>query len=293
MILHNPQLGGEPGPLRDPMIVFEEGRYYMVATSPPFWKGANPGVMLWSSADLAGWKREGLLVDAAALPADSPCKDRFWAPELFGYGGKWYLTFSARNESQGASFGMFLAVADRITGPYTLFQRPFVTGDYIDAHLQQDTNGKIYIFYSNKDIFLQEFDLETAAVRGERQLLLAHGREEDWDAVGIEGPFVVRRDGRYILWYSSWTRSYEMGWAMADSLTGPYRKWRANPVISGYGSPIDYAGHNCAFRLPDGRDAIAYHGVAEGTGERLCIQAVDYPMASVRTAPCVEIIQKT
>ena len=108
--------------------------------------------------------------------------------------------------------------------------------------------------------------------------------------IGIEGPAVVKRNGVYYLWYSSWTRGYEMGWATAERLTGEFTKWPHNPVISGLEySGLPCVGHNSAFTLLDGRDAIAYHGNDAQTPESLCIDLVSYPMESRAPAQTVEL----
>lgn len=64
-----------------------------------------------------------------------------------------------------------------------------------------------------------------------------------------------------------------MGCAVSDSVLGTYEKCAGNPVISSGGQgKIKYCGHNSCFTLPDGRDAVAYHGNGDGEPESLCIE---------------------
>jgi hypothetical protein len=51
----------------------------------------------------------------------------------------------------------------------------------------------------------------------------------DWDAIGIEGAYIIKRQNIYYLFYFSWTRWYEIGYATAPSITGPWTKAGNNP----------------------------------------------------------------
>lgn len=42
----------------------------MVASIPPFWRGFNEGIRLWSSEDLGTFRDEGLLVESAKFFPD-------------------------------------------------------------------------------------------------------------------------------------------------------------------------------------------------------------------------------
>ena len=87
--------------IRDPMVVTVGNTYYLTGTQPPYWKGENAGVHLWSSEDLVHFTDHGLILRREDLPASAWCRDRFWAPELFVFGeGKYLLTFNCRNESE-------------------------------------------------------------------------------------------------------------------------------------------------------------------------------------------------
>lgn len=289
MRLNNPNRQEIPGPIRDPMIVYENERYYMVGTSPEFWEGYNPGVRMWSSTDLIHWRFETLAISSDAIGENEWCKNRFWAPELFPYHGRYYITVSCRNEKGNTPFGMFIAQADAITGPYTLMSREPFQKEGIDASLFEDDDGTVYMTYGNLDLYMMTFDLEAGVPTSSPQKVVLRGEDGEWDSIGVEGGFIVKRQGIYYLWYSSWTRGYEMGWATTDSLKKPFVKWPDNPVISGHGSAFPFAGHNAAFRLKDGRDAISFHGHAEGEEPRLCIDVVTYPMKSRAPSDWIEV----
>ncbi|MCD7797626.1 MAG: hypothetical protein LUG95_08605 [Clostridiales bacterium] len=58
--------------IRDPFIIFENGKYYLTGSTPPYWDGKSNGVMLWSSDDLLHFKEEGfILKTSCAEPYDT------------------------------------------------------------------------------------------------------------------------------------------------------------------------------------------------------------------------------
>jgi beta-xylosidase len=102
----------------------------------------------------------------------------------------------------------------------------------------------------------------------------------DWDGVSIEGAYCLQHGGIYYLFYSSWSRGYEIGYATASHPLGPWTKSPRNPVYGGqnresctkYGiaysgdpdSPWAAVGHNAVFTGPDGRPWICCHGILKG-----------------------------
>ena len=259
----------------------------MVGTSPEIWRGFNPGVRLWSSDDLRSWNFEGRIIDSEKIPNDAPYKDRFWAPELFIHNNRFFVVFNAMNEADASpsapyyNMKSFVAYSSDLKGPYTIMPKPLVEceGPTCDAHLFADDDGTVWLFYNTQTtIFARRFDPEKVAVYGETVKIIEKGGEGEWDSIGVEGSFVVRRNGKLYLWYSSWTNFYEMGIAVGDEIGKPFVKMQGNPVISSHGKPpIEYCGHNSCFVLRDGRDAIAYHGHCSGKPESLCIELMNYP----------------
>ena len=285
MIINNPIPLPGNAPIRDPMILPLDGKYYMVGTGEPFWEGANPGVKLWESDDLVNWKFVKLLIDASKIPEDKPYKDRFWAPEIFFDGKKFFLTFNAHCEKIGPlheTLRSWVAVSNTIDGDYKICEDPLLADTTTnDANMFRDDDGQIYVFLTvQPHIVWLKFDPETLHTTGEPHTVISAGKEGEWDSTGIEGSFVLKRNGLYYHWYSSWTRSYEMGLAVTDDLNKPFRKLDCNPVISGYkkNTKMPYCGHNSCFTLPDGTDAVAFHASGDDFRESLCINRVEYPI---------------
>jgi beta-xylosidase len=135
------------GPIRDPQIINVGDMYYLTGTTSPFWPGTVcPGIKLWSSKDLLNWKFEGFLIERSKLAEDVWYRDRFWASEIHQKGGKFWLTFNCRNESEKYPHvhSCGLAVAEKITGPYKVLthEKPLLEGWGNDMTLFTDDDGK-------------------------------------------------------------------------------------------------------------------------------------------------------
>jgi xylan 1,4-beta-xylosidase len=270
--------------IRDCQILMDNDLYYLMGTCPPFWEGENPGVKIYSAKDLLNWKFERLLIDRQSLDPHVWYRDRFWAPEIHVFEGKYYLTFNCRNEEFGFEHSSGIAVADHILGPYHVVSHdaPLIK-ESNDLTIFMDDDGRSYVYRTG--IWTQEIDLRTCRLVGEEVQCLVTGNESDWDKSGIEGPYVVKREGIYYLFYSSWTRGYEIGVATAKTPLGPWKKCESNPFFGAQDesackrnglsftgnpdNPFIGAGHNAVFTGPDGGDWIVCHYQKRGGVESL------------------------
>ena len=268
--------------IRDPQILVVGDTYYLTGTQPPYWEGPNAGVHLWSSKDLEHFTDHGLILKRDDMPESMWCRDRFWAPELFDGGDGWfYLTFNCRNDSENypCEHSVGLARAKEVTGPYEILtkEKPLTAGN--DATIFRDDDGSLYLGRTlGHDMSVFKLDAENA-VLSEEQKVCDVGAEGEWDSIGIEGQFLVKRHGIYFQWYSSWTYGYNAGVLTADSIHGPWKKSEANPLL-GDTDLWNRAGHNHGFKGLDGRDYITFHAfLAEPDGEdveRFFIRPVEY-----------------
>lgn len=290
----NPITNGIEGGIRDAQVFFDNGKYYMTGTSAPFWEGANPGVKLYSSDDLLNWKFEKLLIDRAKLDPSVWYYDRFWAPEIHKIKQKYYLLFNSRNQSERYkhSHGTAVAVADQLTGPYRILseKKPFTGGN--DLSFFEDTNGKVYAYWNGAKVMnAAEVDMGDMSIIGKPTQIFTPD-PGTWDQIGIEGPYMFKRDGIYYLMYSSWTRGYEIGYATSRSPLGPFVKYINNPVYGAQSkeacqkaglpftgdinSPFRAVGHNEVFKGPDGRLWLSAHGIVDGKDPSLVIDPIDF-----------------
>ena len=104
----------------------------------------------------------------------------------------------------------------------------------------------------------------------------------DGDRVGLEGPTFLLHDGTYYLLYSSWGRGYELGYAAAPSIRGPWTKYPGNPIYGAqklentqrYGTtytqvpdvPFTEVAHGSPFTGPDGTLWFSCHGYLKNSG---------------------------
>lgn len=301
--------------LRDCQILRDGDWWYMTGTAYPHWPhqetedNLNKGVPLYKSKDLLNWEFIKYIVERPG--SDKWYYRRFWAPEIQKIDGKYYAIFNCKNSELGfTSQNTGYAVADHIEGPYTVVteEKPLTKGN--DLTFFEDEDGSVYAFWNqgrDHGIRLAKVDLTTATLLTEPisaikpakvdfgydengELLmdtLKNGRIKplvtkyyDWDAIGIEGAYVIKNEGTYYLFYSSWTRGYEIGYATSKNIEGPWTKHPDNPFYGAVNkelceergfecehdenNPFTNVGHNEVFIGPDGRYWLSCHGIIPG-----------------------------
>jgi len=298
--------------LRDCQVLKDGDYWYLTGTSYPHWSreendgNYNKGVVLYRSKDINNWEFVKYIVEDGGI--EKWYHRRFWAPEIQKIGGKYYALFNCRNDSLGyVGQHPGYAVADNIEGPYTVVteDKPLCSGN--DLTFFEDTDGKVWAFWNRGREFgigFAQIDLTTGTFLTEPQsaiqpakvdyaydengeLLKVPGYDgrpipkvtkyHDWDAIGIEGAYVIKEKNTYYLFYSSWTRGYEIGYATAPAITGPWTKYVGNPFYGAQSkeacekngfewsgdpnNPFNQVGHNEIFKGPDGRYWISCHGI--------------------------------
>jgi len=268
--------------MRDHCINKVGEKWYCTGTSNPVWTGPNPGVRLLVSDDMIHWKQHSWLIDASKLPADCPYNGRFWAPEIHFIKGKYWLTVNSGKVTKEDPKGMkthsiWLFSSDKITGPYKLVNGPLTPQYNNDATLFEDEDGQTYLYCSGNGLFQAKIDLKTGKLTTPIQKFLDKKEPgyPDWMVGGIEGPFVLKRDGIYFMFFSTWTRGYEIGLLKSKSPLGPWELASREPIFGtrkkgyrpelaiegGYSNlkfqdtedPYSETGHNSLFEGPDGK----------------------------------------
>lgn len=275
----NPITEGIRGGIRDAQIVPDGDKYHLVGGMPPFWHGDTPGIRIFTSDNLLSWGNERMLIDRSALDPSVWYYDRFWAPEIHIIRSRYYLLFNARNESKKyhAAHGCAVAVADKVDGPYRVLtqNKPLTGGN--DLTFFEDDDGTVYAFWNAQKVIRgSRLDVANMSLVAQQELFYT-GPVNAWDSIGIEGAFVIKRNGIYYMFYSSWSRGYEIGYATAKHPLGPWRKHPGNPI---YGAqdpelckrhstqytgdpdfPFKAVGHNEVFTGPDGGLWLSCHGI--------------------------------
>lgn len=288
--------------VRDPCIIREGGTYYLVFTMYPFSnreprrlnlpnQGGSPGIALYSSADLRSWTFVNWLVKSSTLSDECPYKNRFWAPEIHKFGGKFYLVFTADNWIDGkynkpgkwGSAGYsFIGVADQVTGPYEHIC--YVEGGTCDMTLFADDDGLTYAIKPKRDVYIQPIDLtrlsqDQVGFVGPEKKVVANSNDDIKAPTNpdyLEGPWLEKIGKRYYLFYAEIYKDrafpaylgYRTGVAYADRVEGPYRKDERGQVFFG--------GHLAVFDGPDDRKWFAYRWEKDARARGLlCIDPID------------------
>lgn len=281
----------------DPFILKTQNNgYWLYATSSGY------GFRCWHSADMTQWEDKGLCYDVRNDPKGWG-KICFWAPEVTEHGGKYYMYYSAA--VKGRRYRTAVAVADAPGGPFfdahggPLFDFGYAA---IDPNLLIDDDGQLYLYFSrvcvggriklvkgtltNELYVLKLKDFLTPD--GEAKMILSPSQR--WETASklvhiLEGPFALKRGGRYYLMYSggSYTkRGYSVGYAMSERPDGGFVKAEENPVLTAGGrTDISGTGHNSVAASPSGRELwCAYHShtdPAKGGGDRqLCLDRITF-----------------
>jgi GH43 family beta-xylosidase len=273
----NPVFGGY---MADPFVLRHENTYYAYGTGPHSPDGMQFPILC--SDDLARWEVAGW----ALRPVNGA--DQYWAPEVVFSGGLFYMYYSAHGIA-GRDHQLRMATSFSPVGPFEDCGIILTPNDAftIDAHPFRDADGQWYLFYA-RDFLTLDGDsrigtgivadrlLDMTALAGDPQVVVRphadwhlfqaqrplYGRVVDWHTV--EGPAVLRHNGRYICFYSggAWEKSnYGVAYVVADHPLGPYtRPAQRGPLLRSVPGRVIGPGHNSFTRSPDGSHTlIVYH----------------------------------
>lgn len=256
----------------DPFVLLCKDTYYMYATS------GTDGFYVWTSSDLEKWEKRGFCYEKGER---SFGYTDFWAPEVVEKDGKFIMHYTARSKEKGRLL-IGVAVADSPLGPFTdvkagepMFDLGYAT---IDGHVFRDDDGKNYFFYSKdcsenvidgihtSQIYMLEMTDDLLGVKGEPVFISTPDQKWETSVSDTwrwnEGPFVVKKEGKYYLTYSGNcfdNKYYGVGFAIADNVYGPYVKSDSNPVLSYKENVYSGPGHHCFFYDKEGNLKTAFH----------------------------------
>ena len=251
--------------MRDHCIIKVGKKWYCTGTSLPVWTGPNPGVKLLVSDDLIHWKFHSWLIDASKLPPDCPYNGRFWAPEIHYIQNKYWLTVNSGKVTEDDPKGMkthsiWLFSSDEVTGPYKLVNGPLTPQYNNDATLFEDEDGQTYLYCSGNGLFQAKIDLSTGKLIGGIQKFLDKKSpgNPDWMVGGIEAPCVVKKDSTYFMFFSTWTRGYEIGLLKLKSPLGSWQLASREPIFGtrkkGYRPELANEGGYANLKYQDSED---------------------------------------
>lgn len=251
----------------DPDIIQVEDTYYAYASA-----GDRKNVQVATSEDLLDWR----LLDDDALPElpSWTIPGKTWAPEVTEVSeGQFVLYFTATNFKPALQC-IGVATATDPAGPFTVVGEEMLVcpedeGGAIDASTFATEEG-LHLAWKNdgnccdKDTWIQTAPLtpDGLALAGPAQKLVK--QTLDWEGDLIEAPTIVQREGDFVLLYSSnfyGTDAYNVGYASAPSLEGPWEK-NPEPFLSsdsfGANRYIGPGGQDLA-TAPDGQIYLLFH----------------------------------
>jgi beta-xylosidase len=260
------------GDFADPFVLQVDGTYYAFAT------GTGPGhVQAARSADLAGWTDLGEALPA--LPAWASTEPGLtWAPAVLRRGDAYVLYYTTRHAASGFQC-ISVATSTHPAGPYVDGSpAPLVcqVGDdapfcgSIDPSPFVDDDGTPYLLWKSDEnaaacrtaprLWSQRLSDDGKTLVGQASVLLA--RTSPWEGDIIEAPSMIRRDGRYYLFYSAnWYASsaYAIGYATCASPTSPCEKLSVSaPLFQSVGPMLGPGGQE-VFAASDGALWLAFH----------------------------------
>ncbi len=293
----NPVYGGY---FADPFVWRSGEDYFAIGTGAEEAAGtvapsAHASVFpLLRSRDLVHWAEAG-----HALVRPDVAGNAFWAPEVAYDAGRFYLYYSVGRGDQDHQ--LRVASSSSPAGPYVdagaltnVAEVPFA----IDPHPFRDDDGRWYLFHARdfldtngRDragtaLVVHELETMTRLARAGRTVMRAHHdwqrfaanrsmyeRTFDWHT--LEGPFVLKRGGRYYCLYSGgcWqTDTYGVDYGVADRVLGPYddRGSEDGPrVLRTVPGRVIGPGHCSVVRAPDERTLVlVYHAWDAGMRAR-------------------------
>lgn len=235
----------------DPSICRVGDDYYLVNSTFEYF----PGVPIFHSLDLVNWRQIGhVLTRPSQLPLEKMrASGGVFAPTLRYHDGMFYLV-----TTNVWGTGNFYVTATDPAGPWS--EPHLLDREGIDPSLFFDDDGTAY--------YIRHVGGEDGYI-GQRVLNLGTGKLEGemkkiWGGTGgvwVEGPHMVRKNGRYYLMVSEGGTSYDhrVTIARSDSPWGPFEAGPHNPILTHRtrrDHPVQALGHADLVETPAGWWAV-------------------------------------
>ena len=249
-----------PGDFADPSIIRVGDLYYAVGTSSEW----APYFPIFKSNDMINWKQTGYVFQEKPEWTSSS----FWAPELYYHNNTYYVYYVARRKSDGVSV---IGVAtsknpeEGFTDHGMLIEHD---KEAIDPFVIND-NGQLYISWKAYGLDPRPIELlgsklsaDGLKLEGEPFFML-----KDVNLRGIEGQYLMKKDGFYYLFYSEGACcgggcDYDVRVARAKSIKGPYELHEKNPILK-ENSEWKCPGHGTMVETPAGKHFYMYHAYSQ------------------------------
>ncbi|MBE1878396.1 family 43 glycosylhydrolase [Myceligenerans pegani] len=271
----------------DPDILLVDGVYHAYATN----NDGEHQVQHRTSRDLRHWTPRPDAAPGIGQAAGDwvgPCRTLpdgtkdycVWAPEVTTVDGGYALYYTARHAASGRQC-LGLATAPTPDGPFVdALGEPLVCpvgqGGAIDAGTVRD-GDQLYLLWKSDGnccaqpaiIYAQPLSADGTTLTGPPVELLRN--DVPWQGAVVEAPAMVEHDGRFYLYFAAndyFGGNYRTGWAVSDSVTGPFTVSDAELLTSD-----DFAGEivgpgGLDVTTHQGRPAVVFHGWDDGFTRR-------------------------
>ncbi len=240
--------------LGDPTVFFHDGKYYLYGT------GDKRGFKVYVSNDKKHWGGPVGNKNGYALRKEDAFGDHgFWAPQVFLYQDNFYMAYTANEH-------IAIAQSKSPLGPFIQKKKKPVQSNFkqIDPYIFIE-DDKIYLYYvkvangANR-IFVSQLNSDFSVSKNQTSVKCIEATE-NWENVDdkkwsvTEGPSVFKLESKYFLIYSAnhfKSVDYSVGYAVADSPMGPWKKYKGNPILSRKNIKEYGTGHGDIFKDAEG-----------------------------------------
>ena len=189
-------------------VIRVKDTYYMVSTTMYFF----PGCEILKSKDLINWEHVSFVYDELdgtddqRLLGDGNIYGKgMWAASFRQHNGTFYIAFVCNDTHK-----TYLFTSEKIEGPW---KKSYIDGFYHDCSLLFDDDGKVYIAYGNREIYITELksDLSGPKEGGLHRLAV---KDSQKTPLGYEGTHFYKIKDKYYLLF---IHSLEDRWFRAES----------------------------------------------------------------------------
>ncbi len=208
--------------------------------------------LLYTSTDMVNWTDHGVIASLKSfswMPRDNGA----WALEVIERNGKFYMYCPLHGN------GIGVLVADSPYGPFVdPIGKPLVWQrehwEDIDPTVMIDDDGQAWMYWGNPSLYYVKLNEDMISTSGEivkdPQIRKIEGQPSPYHYQ--EGPWNYKRNGHYYMAYASTCCPEGIGYAMADSPTGPweFKGYIMKPDRRATGNHpgiIDYKGRSYVF----------------------------------------------
>lgn len=245
--------------------------------------------LLYTSTDMVNWTDHGVVAslnDFSWMSRDNGA----WALEVIERNGKFYMYCPLHGN------GIGVLVADSPYGPFVdPIGKPIVWQrehwEDIDPTVFIDDDGQAWMYWGNPNLYYVKLNEDMISISGEivKDPLVRKVEGQPNPYHYQEGPWVYKREGHYYMAYASTCCPEGIGYAMADSPTGPweYKGYIMPPDRRATGNHpgiIDYKGRSYVF----GFDFSLNFSITDKHHERrsVCVAEITYnPDGTIRELP--------